>query len=87
MRLFSICRNCAEVHPVETACPACHPLPHMARPAPGRTPPHRRGGDEAAPLPAVEPARSRGMWRASTVVVSAYVLAVVVLILAVFAQA
>ncbi|HUS64735.1 MAG TPA: hypothetical protein VMZ28_09350 [Kofleriaceae bacterium] len=86
MRLFSICRNCAEVHPVETACPACHPLPHLAAAA-GRTPPYRRARDEAAPLPALEPARSRGMWRASTVVVSAYVLAVVVLILAVFAQA
>ena len=89
MRLYSICRNCAEVHPVESACPACHPLPHTALAAPGRTPRHARHRDQADAMmiAAVEPAPSRGLWRASTVVVSAYVLAVVVLILAVVAQA
>lgn len=84
MRLFSICRNCAEVHPVEIECPACHPVAHMARPV-ARSP--RRARDQAASLPALEPAPSHRLLRASTVVVSAYLLAVLVLILAVVAQA
>jgi hypothetical protein len=81
MRLFSICRNCAEVHPVETACPACPPRPHTRDTAAVELRPRRPA------RAALEPAPSRSLWRASTVVVSAYVLAVVVLILAVFAQA
>ena len=85
MRLYSICRNCAEVHPVELACPSCHPLPHTAPAVPAR--PRARPRDDAALIAALEPPPSRGLWRASTVVVSAYVLAVVVLILAVVAQA
>ena len=86
MRMFSICRNCAEVHPAEMECPACHPLAHTAaRTPPART--RRRERDLAAPIPAVEPSPQRRLVRASTVLVSLYVTAVVLLLLVVAAQA
>ena len=85
MRLYSICRNCAEVHLAEMECPACRPARHMAPRAPAAAlPPNRRDHER---VPALEPAPARGLLRASTVVVSAYLLAVLVLILAVVAQA
>jgi hypothetical protein len=85
MRWFTICRNCAEVHPAEMECPACRPAAHIARPAPAAAAivaPRVR--DRVAPL---EPTPARRLLRASTLVVSAYLLAVLVLILAVVAQA
>jgi hypothetical protein len=89
MRVYSICRKCAEVHPAELDCPACAigTFP-IAAPVPvirARRPVADEVGASAFPSDG-SPAR-RGMARASALVVSAYVFAVVVLLLAVFAQA
>ena len=88
MRAYSICRNCAEVHPAELECPGC--ASPMVR-APARPVIRsRRVDDEIGGQHPVAPPPAqvrRGVVRASTVVVSAYVFAVVVLLLAVFAQA
>ena len=87
MRVFSICRKCAEVHLAELECPGCA---IGTLPAPQRILLRsRRAPDEpAAPSFAADSSLARrGMIRASTLVVSAYVFAVVVLLLAVFAQA
>ncbi len=88
MRVYSICRKCAEVHPAALECPVCAigtfpvaalPVIRARRPAPDQVGPSAFPSDGS-------PAR-RGMARASALVVSAYLFAVVVLLLAVFAQA
>jgi hypothetical protein len=89
MRVYSICRKCAEVHPADLDCPFCAigtfplrapvPVIRARRPAPDQV------GPSAFPSDGT-PTRRRVM-RASALVVSAYVFAVVVLLLAVFAQA
>jgi hypothetical protein len=89
MRVYSICRKCAEVHPADLECPICAigTLP-LAAPLPvvrARRPVPEQAGPSAFPSDG-SPAR-RGVARASALVVSAYVFAVVVLLLAVFAQA
>lgn len=88
MRAYSICRKCAEVHLAELECPGCcaigtFPARPIVRP---RRP---RAADDAAPasFPSDGSFGRRGVVRASAVVVSAYVVAVVVLLIAVFAQA
>lgn len=90
MRVYSICRKCAEVHPAELECPTCcavgtfrpvraAPIIRPRRPAPADAPPASFASDGSL--------ARRGVVRASALVVSAYVFAVVVLLLAVFAQA
>jgi hypothetical protein len=88
MRAYSICRNCAEVHPAELECPACAG-PMVRAPARPIIRSRRVDDDAGAHHPVAPPPAQvrRGVVRASTVVVSAYVFAVVVLLLAVFAQA
>lgn len=88
MRVYSICRKCAEVHPAELECPGCCAI--GTRPA--RALPvirSRRPDDRPAPasFPSDGSIARRGVVRASALVVSAYVFAVLVLLLAVFAQA
>ena len=88
MRVYSICRKCAEVHPAELECPAC---------AIDTSPPRVRAPVVRARRPAADligptafpsdGSPARRVARASALVVSAYVVAVVVLLLAVFAQA
>ena len=90
MRVYSICRKCAEVHPAELDCPGCcaidtlavrvaSPIVRSRRP---------RAADDSAPasFPSDGAPGRRRVARASAFVVSAYVFAVVVLLLAVFAQ-
>jgi len=88
MRVYSICRKCAEVHPAELECPACA----IDTFSPRVRAPVVRSRRPAADLngPTVFPSDgspSRRVARASALVVSAYVVAVVVLLLAVFARA
>jgi hypothetical protein len=89
MRVYSICRKCAEVHPAELECPACAigalPIAAPVRVIRARRPVADQVGPSAFPSDG-SPSR-RGMARASALVVSAYVFAVVVLLLAVFARA
>jgi hypothetical protein len=88
MRVYSICRKCAEVHPADLECPVCavgtFPLAARLPVIRARRPAADQVGPSAFPSDG-SPAR-RGMARASALVVSAYVFAVVVLLLAVFAQ-
>ncbi len=89
MRVYSICRKCAEVHPAELDCPGCcaiGTLPARALPVIRA---RRRDDDAAAPasFPSDGSIARRGVVRASALVVSAYVFAVVVLLVAVFARA
>jgi hypothetical protein len=88
MRVYSICRKCAEVHPAELECPACA-IATVQRVAPVPVIRARRKADQVGPsaFPSDGSPARRGMARASALVVSAYVFAVVVLLLAVFAQA
>ena len=88
MRVYSICRKCAEVHPAEMECPGCcaiGTLPARALPVVRS----RRPADHPVPgsYPSDGSMARRGVVRASALVVSAYVFAVLVLLLAVFAQA
>lgn len=89
MRVYSICRKCAEVHLADLECPSC-----AIGTSPSRVPapilrPRRPRVDDAAPasFPSDGSPARRRVVRASAFVVSAYVFAVVVLLLAVFAQA
>ena len=86
MMVYSICRKCAEVHLAQSECPGCA---IGTLPARGIVLRSRRPKDEpAAPSFAADALLARrGVVRASTVVVSAYVLAVLMLLLAVFAKA
>lgn len=86
MRVYSICRKCAEVHPAELECPACaiDTFPPRARVLRARRPAADLIGPTAFPS---DGSPARRVARASALVVSAYVVAVVVLLLAVFAQA
>ena len=86
MRVYSICRKCAEVHPAELECPACAVDTSMprARVLRARHPAADLIGPTAFPS---DGSPARRVARASALVVSAYVVAVVVLLLAVFAQA
>lgn len=89
MRVYSICRKCAEVHPAELECPGCRAI--GTKPARALPVIRSRRPDDDRPAPASFPSDGsiarRGVVRASALVVSAYVFAVVVLLLAVFAQA
>lgn len=89
MRVYSICRKCAEVHPAELECPACaigtFPIGVVHAPVVrARRPVADPIGPSAFPS---DGSPARRVARASALVVSAYVFAVVVLLLAVFAQA
>ena len=91
MRVYSICRKCAEVHLAELECPGCCAIGTLAArvPTPIVRPRRQRAADDAAPasFPSDGAPGRRGVVRASAFVVSAYVFAVLVLLLAVFAQA
>ena len=91
MRVYSICRKCAEVHLAELECPGCCAIGTLAVrvASPVVRPRRQRAADDAAPasFPSDGALARRGVVRASAFVVSAYVFAVVVLLLAVFAQA
>ena len=92
MRVYSICRKCAEVHPADLECPSCCAIGTSAAArvqSPVVRPRRQRAADDAAPasFPSDGAPGRRGLFRASAFVVSAYVFAVVVLLLAVFAQA
>ena len=89
MRIYSICRKCAEVHPAELECAGCCAIGTLpARPA-APVIRSRRPAPEAGPssFPSDGTIARFGMARASALVVSAYLFAVVVLIIAVFARA
>ena len=88
MRVYSICRKCAEVHSAELECPGCAIGTLPARPLPiirSRRPAPEAAGPSA--FPSDGSSGRRGVVRASALVVSAYLFAVVVLLIAVFAQA
>lgn len=90
MRVYSICRKCAEVHLAELECPGCCAIGTVpARPPVPIVRPRRPVVEDAAAssFPSDASLARRSVVRASAFVVSAYVFAVVVLILAVFAQA
>lgn len=90
MRVYAICRNCAEVHPAELECPACAAGARLPAPPPRPVVRSRRQRDDHAVPGSFASDGSlsrRGVRRATAFVVSAYVVAVVVLLLAVFAQA
>jgi hypothetical protein len=89
MRVYAICRNCAEVHPAELECPACVAGLLPALPARPVVRSRRAAGDDALPgsFASDGSLARRGVRRATAFVVSAYLVAVVVLLLAVFAQA
>jgi hypothetical protein len=88
MRVYSICRKCAEVHSAELECPACCAIGTL----PARSVPiirsRRPAPDGAGPssFPSDGSIARRGVVRASALVVSAYLFAVVVLLIAVFAR-
>jgi hypothetical protein len=89
MRVYSICRKCAEVHPAELECPGCCAIGTLPARAAPVIRPRRPAPDQTGPssFPSDGSTARRGVARASALVVSAYVVAVVVLLLAVFAQA
>ena len=90
MRVYSICRKCAEVHLAELECPGCCAIGAVpAWPPVPVVRPRRPVVEEAAASSFASDTSlaRRGVVRASAFVVSAYVFAVLVLILAVFAQA
>ena len=88
MRVYSICRKCAEVHSAELECPGCAIGTLPARSVPiirSRRPEPETAGPSS--FPSDGSSVRRGVVRASALVVSAYLFAVVVLLIAVFARA
>lgn len=87
MRVYSICRKCAEVHPADLECPACAlgTLP-VAAAAPVIRSRHRLADPVGSSAFPSDGSPARRVARASALVVSAYVVAVVVLLIAVFAR-
>jgi hypothetical protein len=93
MTVYAICRNCAEVHPASLPCPGCASfgsdrMRTADAPVAAQTPAVAPGLE---PLPrALQPHPhhpvARPLLRMSSVVVSAYFFAVLVLVIAVLAQ-
>lgn len=83
MRVYAICRQCAEVHLASAGCPDCARTAALGRrgESPGRAPGRDGPGDAQGPLIEQSP-RQRRVWL-SAAVLSAYLLAILGLLAAV----
>jgi hypothetical protein len=89
MRVYAICRQCAEVHLASTGCPGCTRTAAIGRrgepsgPAPGPdVPGDALGGARGETTALVEQPRRRRVWLSATVL-GAYLLAILGLLAAV----
>jgi hypothetical protein len=84
VRVYAVCRNCAEVHPAELGCPRCARRALLARPDGDALSSPSPSEPTATPTTSsfARSGRSR-MWRLSTAVIGGYVLLVLGLIAAV----